>query len=475
MPAINFIGPSYGLPSLSVDNQRTINMYPDIHELGNGKSNLFFSGTPGLKAEIEAHDKVRGMYVDVNGDLYVAEGQEFVRYRDQVNVDGKPYRERYVLGGLYSKTGRVGIAENGLQLCVVDGDSLYLYIYKDNSFQKYTPEGWLGSDSVVYFQGYFVFVEPKTQKYYISSLYDGTNIDALDFASAEDDPDNITAFTQAGGILYMFGDRSIQTMANTGDADFPISNVSGGSSAVGCIAKYSVANIANTVIWLGKDEVGFGIVYATGAGSLSPTKISNFAVDAFIQDQSSVDNATAFTYQENGHNFYCLNFLEGDTTWCYDLDTKSWHERRYMQTNGQETRHRGEMHVVWKNKHLISDYDKPIIYHQSLKYYDDNGDPIRRFRRSPHMAGSDLERQFFNEFKLDLEVGNHEVDEPVIYLRYSNDGGFTWSSLLKNTLGKKGDYSKRVIWRRLGSGRDRVWEISINDPIKFTLLNAYVS
>ena len=143
-----------------------------------------------------------------------------------------------------------------------------------------------------------------------------------------------------------------------------------------------------------------------------------------------------------------------------------------MQSNGQETRHRGEIHVVWKNKHLVTDYEKSIIYHQSLYYYDDNSNPIRRFRRSPHLVGSELERLFFSEFKLDLEVGNHEIDNAQIYLRYSNDGGFTWSDLLKNDLGKKGDYSKRVIWRRLGSARDRVWEVSINDPIRFTLLNA---
>lgn len=475
MPIIKFIGPSYDLPSRAVDCQSTVNMYPDIHELGNDKTSLFFNGTPGLKSEIEAKDIVRCMYVDVKGDLYVVEGQEFVRYRDYIDEDGNPYRERFTLGGIYTKSGRVSIAENGFQLCVVDGPNLYLYIYKDDTFQQYKPEGWLGSDKVIYYQGYFVFVEPDTQKYYISKLYDGTNIDALDFASAEDDPDNIIVAIQAGGILYMFGDRSIQTMANTGEAYFPISNVSGGSSAVGCIAKYSVGVIANTVIWLGKDDVGYGIVYATGAGTLSPTKISNFAVDAFVQKQENVENATAFTYQENGHNFYCLNFSEGDTTWCFDLDTKMWHERRYLQANGQEARHRGEMHVIWKNKHLISDYSKPVIYHQSLKYFDDNGEPIKRLRRSPHSVGAELERLFYNEFKLDMEVGNNEIDNASIYLRYSNDGGFTWSSLIRNDLGKKGDYSKRVIWRRLGSGRDRVWEISINDPVKFTLLNAYVS
>lgn len=475
MPKINFIGPSYSLPSLAVDCQRTVNMYPDVHELGNDRTSLFFRGTPGLKSEIVTQGKPRGIFVDVKGDLYVVEDKEFVRYRDFIDASGNPYRERYVIGGIYTTDTRVSIAENGLQMCVVDGPNLYIYIYKDNTFKQYTPDGWLGSEIVKYYQGYFVFIEPDTQKYYISKLYDGTNIDALDFASAEDDPDNIIACEQAGGVLYMFGDRSIQTLANTGEADFPISNVSGGSSAVGCIAKYSIGVIANTVIWLGKDEVGYGIVYATGAGALSPTKISNFAVDSFIQSQTSLEKATAFTYQENGHNFYCLNFIDGDTTWCFDLDTKLWHERRYMQTNGQETRHRGEIHVVWKNKHLVTDYEKSIIYHQSLDYYDDNSNPIRRFRRSPHLVGSELERLFFSEFKLDLEVGNHEIDNAQIYLRYSNDGGFTWSDLLKNDLGRKGDYSKRVIWRRLGSARDRVWEVSINDPIRFTLLNAYVS
>ena len=80
MPAINFIGPSYQLRSSAVDNQRTVNMYPDVNEISPKKTQTFFMGTPGLKKIIEPKGKVRGMFVNTKGDLYVVEGQEVCRY-----------------------------------------------------------------------------------------------------------------------------------------------------------------------------------------------------------------------------------------------------------------------------------------------------------------------------------------------------------------------------------------------------------
>lgn len=473
MPKINFIGPSYTLRSESVDCQRTVNMYPDINELGGDKTQLFFTGSPGYKSEIETGGNVRGMFTDAKGDLYVAEGQEFVRYKyDDVDEEGILYRRRTVLGGLYTTTGRVSIAENGFQICVVDGDNLYVYIYADETFQQYEPAGWMGSNVVVYYDTYFVFVERESQKYYISSQYDGTKIDALDFASKENYPDNIVTAISFNNYLWLLGEKTLQLVYNSGDT-FPLSNMQGGSANIGCIAKDSVAICSNTLFWLGSDSNGFGTVYMT-QGNSNPSKISNFAVDYFLQSQEKLSDATAYAYQEDGHNFYVLNFPSGNTTWVYDFATQTWHERSYTPLGGEPQRHRGEFHTVWKSKHLISDFSRNKIYHQSLSFYKYDDEIIKRYRRSPHMVGGEMQKMYFNEFQLDLEVGNDEVDNAQIFLRYSNDGGKNWSSLLKNSMGAKGNYKARVIWRRLGSARDRVWEVSINDPVKFVLLNAYV-
>jgi hypothetical protein len=63
-------------------------------------------------------------------------------------------------------------------------------------------------------------------------------------------------------------------------------------------------------------------------------------------------------------------------------------------------------------------------------------------------------------------------------LRWSDDGGHTWSNERWGSIGAIGDFSKRVIWRRLGMTlklRDRVYEISGTDPVKIAIMGAELS
>jgi hypothetical protein len=57
-------------------------------------------------------------------------------------------------------------------------------------------------------------------------------------------------------------------------------------------------------------------------------------------------------------------------------------------------------------------------------------------------------------------------------LRWSNDGGSTWSNEHWKSIGKQGKYKNRVIWRRLGLARDRIYEVVVTDPIKAVIVSA---
>lgn len=475
MAQIPFIGPSYSLRSVSADGQKTINMYPDINELGQGKSNIFLTGTPGLKSFLTpdnttSTDAVRGAFVNSKDEFFIVCGFNFIKITYDAQSDS--YYQR-VLGVLTTNTGPVSIAENGFQIAIVDGDNLYIYIYKDDTFSPYNPAGWLGSNTVVYFGTYFVFIKRDSQQFYISAPYDGTKIDALDFASKEGSPDNLVASLAINQTLWLFGTKSIEVYYNSGAGGFPLSVMDGGFIQYGCMAPFSVAIANNAPIWLGRDINGSGTIYMAN-GSYQPQRISNFAVEYYIQNLATISDAQAYTYQQEGHVFYVINFPTGGTTWVYDLTTQMWHERQYFNSKiGQAERHRSQYHVFWRNKHLVTDYAKNIIYDMSLDYFDDNGDSIQRIRRSPHQAGADLQRLSFREFQLDLDVGStNDISAPKVSLRYSNDGGHTWSDYLQISLGSKGNYLKRVIWRRLGMARDRVWEVSQTDSVKVTWLGA---
>jgi hypothetical protein len=101
----------------------------------------------------------------------------------------------------------------------------------------------------------------------------------------------------------------------------------------------------------------------------------------------------------------------------------------------------------------------------------------RRLRRATHLSTEQL-WNFYHAFQLDLETGvgltTGQGSDPQIMLRYSDDGGHTWSSELWVSAGALGNYAHRAIWRRLGRSRDRIFEIIYSEPTKVALVNAYL-
>jgi hypothetical protein len=63
---------------------------------------------------------------------------------------------------------------------------------------------------------------------------------------------------------------------------------------------------------------------------------------------------------------------------------------------------------------------------------------------------------------------------PQANLRRSDDGGHTWSNLYSVDCGTAGNYRTRAIWRRLGRSRDRVYELSVSDPVPWRVVDAYL-
>ena len=57
-------------------------------------------------------------------------------------------------------------------------------------------------------------------------------------------------------------------------------------------------------------------------------------------------------------------------------------------------------------------------------------------------------------------------------LRWSNDGGSTWSREYWVSIGSMGRFKNRAIWRRLGMARDRVFEVVVTDPVKAVIVSA---
>ena len=491
------LGSAYVARSVNAADARMVNLFPEIIPEA-GKEPAFLQRAPGLRTlATVGTGPVRGLW-QMNGVGYVVSGNEFYK----INTSWTP-----TLLGSVAGTGPVSIADNGTQIFIAaNGPS---YIYNDNTkvYQQISDPDFPGAVIVGYLDGYFVFNEPNSQRVWVTSLLDGLSIDPLEFASAEGAPDGLVSLIVDHREAWLFGTNSVEVWYNAGNLDFPLQRIQGAFNEIGCIAPYSVAKMDNGLFWLGADARGRGIVYR--ANGYTGVRVSTHAVEWQIQQYSDMSDAIAYTYQQDGHAFYVLIFPSANTTWVYDASTQAWHERAGF-TNGQFTRHWSNCQVAYNNEIVVGDYRDGKIYAFDLDVYADAGQIQRWLRswRALPTGQNDLKRTAHHSLQLDAEAGHHIapaseplflttedsdflvteagnflIDEvgvligaaPQFMLRWSDDGGHTWSNEHWAGGGAVGAYNTRIFWRRLGMTlklRDRVYELSGTDPIKIAIMGA---
>ena len=468
MPKSPILGSSYVARSVNAADNRLVNLFPEIVPEA-GKEPAFLNRAPGLNLEVAVgNGPIRGLWV-LAGNLYVVSGSHLYKVTPAYVV---------TLIGSVTGTGPVSMADNGTQLFVACNGPSYIYNSLTNVFQQITDPDFPGAVTVGYLDGYFVFNEPNSQKIWVTALLEGTQVDPLDFASAEGSPDGVVGIIVDHGQLWVYGTNSIEVWYNSGNADFPFSRIQGAFNELGCAAAYSLAKMDNGLFWLGKDARGQGMVYR--ANGYSGQRISTHAVEWHIQQYGDLSDAIGYTYQQDGHSFYVLIFPAADTTWVYDVATQAWHERAGF-VNGDFTRHRSNCQAFFGTKVMVGDYQNGNVYSFDLDDYSDNGSIqkwLRSWRALP-TGQNNLKRTAHHSLQLDCESGTGlnlgQGSDPQVMLRWSDDGGHTWSNEHWVGIGKIGEYYRRAIWRRLGMTmklRDRVYEVSGTDPVKIAIMGA---
>lgn len=362
---------------------------------------------------------------------------------------------------------------------VVDPNSVAgaFFEISDTDFPK-APSGRLdgGPVRVAFMDGYFIVPTASTRQFQISALYDGTDWDGLDIGLKEGAPDNLSTLIVANRQLWLLGEQTAEVWFNTGDPDFPFARIQGAFLEQGIAARETLQELDGGVYWVTKSRNGDAMV-VQGLQLTSPRRISTYPLEEAIKSYGDISGATAYTYQEGGHSFYALNFPSADTTWHFDTSTSLWHERQSTTSVGYLSRHRAQTHAFYQGRHIVGDFESKNLYELSNSTYDDNGLPLPVIRSSPHVS-SDGERIFFAAMQLDMETGkgltSGQGSDPQVVLDMSDDGGHTWSREKITSAGKIGEYKRRVMWRRLGQSRDRVFRVKITDPIPVTLISALV-
>jgi len=292
----------------------------------------------------------------------------------------------------------------------------------------------------------------------------------LAFSSKDGAPDNLVSLIVDHREVYLLGEVSSEVWVNSGLFPFAFQRIPGTSTQHGIAAKYSIARVGNSFAYVSRNIRGQAQIMMMNG--YIPTRISTHAVEQTLTDQYIAD-ARAWTYQLEGHEVYVVSFPTLDLTWAYDITTNMWHKWLWVDSNNVFHRHRGNCHASFQGLNLVGDWEDGNVYQLDALNYTDNGHEIRRIRRAPHLI-SDYQRQYFHELQIHFQpgVGLPDGTAPQAMLRWSDDGGSTWSNEHWSSIGVQGAYKNRAIWRRLGQSRDRIFEVVVTDPINAVITAA---
>lgn len=323
-----------------------------------------------------------------------------------------------------------------------------------------------GGASAISIDGYILFREPNTGRFFCSDLNDAASYDALNFSTAEGFPDNVIGMIADHRQAVIVGANSIELWYNAGASGFPFARDSNGFIELGCAAGASIAKADNSIYWLASD------LTIRRLSGLTPIRISQHGVEQAIRGYDVKSDAVGMSYTQDGHIFYVITFPTAGHTWVFDATTKEWHERESYTL----TRWRPCAMAFCYGRTYVQDYETGKIGYLDPDTYDEYGSLMRSSFTFANGAYNNGKRTFHSMLEVMAETGvgltTGQGSAPEIMLEISDDGGRTWRSAPNKSLGAIGRYRDKVRWWRLGSSRDRIYRCSVSDPIKLTISDA---
>jgi len=453
-------------PAVSV--RECVNFYTHIPESQTITDAALF-GVSGIEqiGEAGVNDFCRGMHTVGDRTFAVMGGSlwELTKPADFVFTD---------LGHTIEGSSQVFTSDNGYQLIIVapdyvDQHNAYIFDINTDTFSQISDGDFDGPVSGVDFSdGYFILPKKDSNKWFVSDLRDGLIYNALDFTSAESDPDPIVNNSALRGIVFVFGSQTFEQYQNVGGAGFPYQRINSGTYNKGCDAPKSMVEVNNMLVWIGSGVNEQPGIWATDGGP--PQKISTASIDTIIfrGGIEPIRSAYVIKWAERGHSFVSFT-VPGVCTLVYDFSTNLWHRRESINREGDRAPWRVNAMVGAFSTIVVGDaytgkigsYDKSVYYE-----YDDE---IQGYFTIPQIDNGGKPFSV-NQVQLVCQSGfvpqNGQGSDPIVRMSVSKDGGITYSPEISRKMGKIGEYQKTVTWPCLGRFQRSMtlrWDIS--EPI----------
>ena len=451
-----------GRPRVGLPNTRLINMI--IEATPGGPTKSIRTTRPGLDLEytigtgpILRMNQIPGVF---NGDLFSISGNSLYRNSNLVSPVS------------YSNNPRMASA-NG-QLVIVVGGALYVYQNDTLTLVPFFDDGVSplpSFSSVAVLYNIFVYTVVGSTQFFFSKVGDATSINAANFSNAQTSPDPIVEVQVLSEELYFFKETATEIWDYTGVLTAPFALSQGRTYARGCASQGSVVTkVDNSLFWVADD-------FSVYRSSNVPIKISTPYVDDRLRacGEAGVAQTLAYYIGNEGHAFYVLNMPTLNETVVYDAATKEWAvwgSQSDFQTDpgifiGACAAGQASTGI------FVGSYLDGKIYSLNSNTYNDAGRAIKCVVTGAVLSKGNKNRCNNVSLQCVRGVGTATYN-PIVELRFSDDGGNTWTPWLESNLGFRGQYMYKATWRDLGSIAQpgRYFEFSVADSVPFTVESA---
>lgn len=366
-----------------------------------------------------------------NGDYLAVQGSELYR----ITISAIP-----TLLGTIGGAGRVSFAASATRALFATGDVCYSTDGATITIVNVPDIDGVPSpiSSVAYINGYFILTVAGSQHFFWLAPGD-VDPDPLNFAAAENTPDNIVAGRRLFDELWFLGEASVEVWQTTGNLDAPFQRINGRLYEKGCANRDSIASTDNTLFWVGNDFLGY-------RAEQQPVRISDHSVEEVLR-LNGASNLSGWSFAIDGHTFYCLT-IGSTRTAIFDVENPTaWPAWKSYNRNTW----RAYVGVQNGASVICGDDTTNDLWLLDPARSNDNGDPlIREVMGGVAVKGN--KPVICANISIFAATGFAATNtNPVIELNWYDDGGQVLSGAwLEADIGVTGQYGKEVVLRQLG-------------------------
>lgn len=441
MPSIAYGSGCYRRDNGNLPELKLINMF--LEKADTSENQVALLSRPGLGLiATNGSGPINGLYSKagtLSGDVFSISGTALYRGTSAI------------ASGTIAGTGVASFAGSDTELLVTRGSTMRSY--KAAGIANVTFPDSAAVRAVCFIGSRFVAVRGDGAfpgRFYWSALLDGRTWDGLDFATAEREPDDLLDILPLGDNIWLYGQQTIESWADTGDSTLPFTRIEQVAFDQGIMATGCVCAADNTHFFIGSKR----IVYRLGQ---EPTRISHNGIEERILQSTS---ARMFSFWFEGHEFVAIR-LDTETL-LYDCSSQEWCEFQTSQ---------GQWIAAFAAMSGPTAYFGHMTTGQLMGWseWDDmTAELERRFTAAIPLDGPtsiDNLKLWANTGQTPLLAG--QGSNPIIEMRVSRDAANTWSAWRQAALGQEGQYRKMAVWRRLGTPDfpGAVLDFRVADPV----------